>query len=121
MNRRKKPPLLLGFAEKICDWLQAQGLADGNIMLLNKLQIVKRRRKLNPSEIVELAKLTVPDCPPNIRCGAYLLLDDQVAAQGCFDEMDKETQKTFLTYPICFFGSLQMKKQEVQQVERNKS
>jgi hypothetical protein len=120
-EQKEKAPLLLGFAEKICDWLQAQGLADGNIMLLNKLQIVKRRRKLNPSEIVELAKLTVPDCPPNIRCGAYLLLDDQVAAQGCFDEMDKETQKTFLTYPICFFGSLQMEKQEVQQVERNKS
>ena len=68
-EQKQKDPLLLGFAEKICDWLQAQGLADGNIMLLNKLQIVKRRRKLNPSEIVELAKLTVPDCPQNIRCG----------------------------------------------------
>ena len=107
-EQKEKDPLLLGFAEKICDWLQAQGLADGNIMLLNKLQIVKRRRKLNPSEIVELAKLTVPDCPPNIRCGAYLLLDDQVAAQRCLDEMDKESQKTFLTYPICFFGNLQI-------------
>ena len=107
-EQKEKAPLLLGFAEKICDWLQAQGLADGNIMLLNKLQIVKRRRKLNPSEIVELAKLTVPDCPPNIRCGAYLLLDDQIAAQRCLDEMDTESQKTFLTYPICFFGNLQI-------------
>ena len=107
-EQKQKDPLLLGFAEKICDWLQVQGLTDGNIMLLNKLQIVKRRRKLNPSEIVELAKLTVPDCLPNIRCGVYLLLDDQVAAQRCFDEMDKETQKTFLTYPICFFGNLRI-------------
>lgn len=107
-EQNQKDPMLLEFAEKICDWLRSQGIADEKIMLLNKMQIVKRQRKLTPSEIVELAKLTVPSCPPNIQCGAYLLLDDQVTAQKRFGEMDNESQKTFLTYPICFFGNLQI-------------
>lgn len=107
-EQTQKDPILLGFAEKICDWLQTQEIADEKIMLLNKMQIVKRQRMLNPSEIVELAKLTVLECPPDIRCGAYLLLDDKEMAQGCFDEIDRESRKTFLTYPICFFGNLQI-------------
>ena len=107
-EQEKKDPLLLNFAEKICDWIQSQRIVDENIMLLNKLQIVKRQRQLNLSEVVELAKLTVASSPLNIRCGAYLLLDDRVTAQKCFDEMNKEMQKNFLTYPICFFGNLQM-------------
>lgn len=103
-EQEQKDPLLLDFAEKVCDWLQSQDLSDMEIVLLNKMQIIKRRRHLKPSEIVELAKLTSPTCPPNIRCGAYLLLEDMDSAQKCFDELDKDTQKSFLTYPICHFG-----------------
>lgn len=103
-EQEQKDPLLLNFAEKVCDWLQSKDLSDVEILLLNKMQITKRQRHLKPSEIVELAKLTSPTCPPNIRCGAYLLLEDMDSAQKCFDELDKDTQKSFLTYPICHFG-----------------
>lgn len=41
-EQKQKASLLLEFAEKICDWIQAQGSADEKIMLLNKMQIVKR-------------------------------------------------------------------------------
>ena len=36
----------------------------------------------------------------------YLRLskEDMDSAQKCFDELDKDTQKSFLTYPICHFG-----------------
>lgn len=91
-EQEQKDPLLLNFAEKVCDWLQSKDLSDVEILLLNKMQITKRQRHLKPSEIVELAKLTSPTCPPNIRCGAYLLLEDMDSAQKCFDELDKDTQ-----------------------------
>ncbi|WP_300249495.1 hypothetical protein [uncultured Subdoligranulum sp.] len=114
-EQEQKDPRLLCFAEKICDWIRAQKCSDEKIMLLNKMQIIKRRRKLNPAEIVELSKLTVSDYPISVRCGAYLLLDDKVAAQECFDEMDIENQKIFLTYPICSFGSLQNDRRHISQ------
>lgn len=43
-----------------------------------------------------------------IRCGAYLLLDDNESAQKCFDEMPTAQQKEFLKFPICRFGNLKM-------------
>lgn len=64
---KKKDSSLLIFAEKVCDWIRGKNLVDENIMLLNKIQIVKRRRKLSSSEVVKLAKLTASDCPAHIQ------------------------------------------------------
>lgn len=107
-EQEQKNVLLLDFAEKIGEWLYSQELADKDIMLLNKIQIIKRKRTLITSEIVELAKLTGQERPANIRCGAYLLLNDNASAQSCFNEMDYDSQKIFLTYPICSFGNLKI-------------
>ena len=101
---------LLDLAEKICDWLRnIESMIDPEILLLNKLQITKRRRTLSVSEIVDLAKLTESNYPPAIRCGAYLLMDADKEAQKCFDEFPPIAQEEFLKYPICHFGKLAMK------------
>ena len=84
-------------------------MIDPEILLLNKLQIIKRRRALSVSEIVDLAKLTESKYPPATRCGAYLLMDADEEAQKCFDEFPPTTQEEFLKYPICHFGKLTMK------------
>ena len=84
-------------------------MIDPEILLLNKLQITKRRRTLSVSEIVDLAKLTESNYPPAIRCGAYLLMDADKEAQKCFDEFPPIAQEEFLKYPICHFGKLAMK------------
>ena len=91
----------------MCDWLRTiESMIDPEILLLNKLQITKRRRSLSVSESVELAKLTDSRYPPATRCGAYLLLDADKEAQSCFDELPLIAQKEFLNYPICYFGKL---------------
>lgn len=101
---------LLDLAEKICDWLRSiEAMIDPEILLLNKLQITKRRRTLSMSEIVDLAKLTESKYPPATRCGAYLLMDADKEAQKCFDELPPIAQEEFLKYPICHFGKLTMK------------
>mgnify|MGYP004586065143 FL=1 len=101
---------LLNLAEKICDWLKSiESMIDPEVLLLNKLQITKRRRTLSMSEIIELAKLTENSHPPATRCGAYLLMDADEEAQKCFDELPLIAQEEFLKYPICHFGKLTMK------------
>lgn len=100
---------LLDLAERICDWLRSiESVIDPEIVLLNKFQITKRRRKLFVNEIVEIAKLTDRKYLPAIRCGAYLLMDADEEAQKCFDEFLPIEQEEFLKYPICHFGKLTM-------------
>lgn len=101
---------LLNLAEKICDWLKSiESMIDPEVLLLNKLQITKRRRTLSMSEIIELAKLTENSYPPATRCGSYLLMDADEEAQKCFDELPLIAQEEFLKYPICHFGKPTMK------------
>lgn len=108
-EQTKHDEKLLDLAERICDWLRSiESVIDPEILLLNKLQITKRRRTLSISEIVELAKLAEKKYPPAIRCGAYLLMDADEEAQKCFDEFLPIEQEEFLKYPICRFGKLTM-------------
>ena len=109
-EQTKHDEKLLNLAERICDWLKSiESMIDPEVLLLNKLQITKRRRTLSTSEIIELAKLTENSYPPATRCGAYLLMDADEEAQKCFDELPLIAQEEFLKYPICHFGKPTMK------------
>ena len=109
-EQAKHDEKLLDLAEKICEWLMSiESMIDPEILLLNKIQITKRRRTLSMSEIVDLAKLTESKYPPATRCGAYLLMDADKEAQECFDELSPIAQEEFIKYPICHFGKLKMK------------
>ena len=84
-------------------------MEDGSYtMTMNRMQIAKRQRKLNASEMLELAQIIESESTADIRCGAYLLLDDGESAQKCFNEMSTEQQKEFLKFPICRFGNLEV-------------
>ena len=109
-EQTKHDERLLDLAEKICDWLRSiESMIAPEILLLNKLQITKRRRTLSVNEIVDLAKLTESKYSLATRCGAYLLMDADKEAQKCFDEFPPIAQEEFLKYPICHFGKLAMK------------
>ncbi len=59
MSRQGTMRSYFNLAERICDWLKSiESMIDPEVLLLNKLQITKRRRTLSMSEIIELAKLT---------------------------------------------------------------
>lgn len=97
----------LNLATKILDWIEENNIDIGkDIILLNRMQILKRQRNLSFDELSFLEELTKDNKPLEIRCGAYLLLDDNTNAQKCFDEMGVEMKKMFIDYPICFFGKL---------------
>ena len=106
-EREDKDGRLLDLAETICDWLaRAEEMVEYPILKLNQLQIEKRRRPLTTQEYIELGKFTDIENPANIRCGAFLLMEDSTEAQKCFDELTEEAQKEFITFPICHFGKL---------------
>ena len=106
-ERLEKDMRLLDLAKAICAWLSMdKEKVEYPILRLNQLQIEKRQRPLSTQEVIELGKFTGTEYPANIRCGAYLLMDDSVEAQKCLDELPPETQKEFITFPICHFGKL---------------
>lgn len=112
-EQEKPDEKLLDLAEKICDWLMSiDSMVEEEVLLLNKLQITKRRRALSMSEIVELARLTDSKYPAETRCGAYLLLDADEEARKCFGELPAIAQEEFLKYPICHFGKLTVREDD---------
>ena len=107
----EKDDRLLDLAEAIGAWLkESYERTDTHPQgeKLNQLQIVRRRRELYAPEIVELSKLADEKNPPNIRCGAYLLLEEIGEAQKCFDQLPLAEQEDFIKYPICHFGELKI-------------
>ena len=101
----EKDATLLELVKKVCKWIEdTDPCAEPDIVLLNKLQIAKRQRKLTLDELLLLKELIKPNKPADIRCGAYLLLDDSTNAQICYEEMDEDLKTVFITYPICSFG-----------------
>ena len=74
---------------------------DYQIKVLNNLQTVKRCRDLNNDEIKQLYEL-VANKETREECivGAYLLLDQQKAAEIHFYKLIEEEQQVFKEYPI---------------------
>lgn len=108
-EQEEKDTRLLDLAETINSWLSNDdNQADPQVLKLNQLQIVKRRRQFVFSERAELMGLTKSESP-HIKCGAFLLLDENEEAQKCFEELTSENQEQFLLYPISHFGNLSRK------------
>lgn len=93
-----------GFAE----WLYNINMSDDTLALcsrkLNFYQVLKRQRNLikeHKRELFNIAEDLQQD--KTIRVGAYLLLDNQIAAEKLFNELDIDVKQEFQTYPIFRF------------------
>lgn len=95
---------LLNTARDIINWLCQEKAIDPNIILINKLQIIKRERNLNNDELVLLNELIEnPMITEDIKVGAYLLLGNKVGATIHFSKLSLEDQDLFKKYPIYKF------------------
>lgn len=75
-----------------------------DVKLLNKLQIEKRERALTIDEVKELFRvIETPGAREDVLVGAYLLLDQQPAAELHFEKLDTQLQEEFKKYPIFHF------------------
>lgn len=75
-----------------------------NVKLLNKLQLIKRKRVFTYEERQLL--LNMEENSPesdDIRVGIYLLLDDHERAERYYQKLDEKTKTAFMQYPIYKF------------------
>jgi len=80
-------------------WLE--GSMDDTIINLNKLQIIKRERKLTEHEMKYLLMLIEKSEENNfILCGIYILLDDIKKFETCFKKLTTVEQNYFESLPI---------------------
>lgn len=99
-------PEILATAADFSKWLvtASEEELSHSIRLLNDLQVKKRQRKLTVNEEKELYRLIEsPDCGEETLVGAYLLLDQQTAAELHFEKLPVEAQEAFKKYPIYHF------------------
>lgn len=96
---------LLSTATTLALWIKdSDPYTEHPIATLNYLQSVKRSRTLTSTEQAEILSLieTAQD-NESIYVGAYLLLDNPVAAKIHFDKLPEESQKFFESCPIYHF------------------
>ena len=96
----------LSVARSFSDWIFASndGSLPYDVKLLNKLQIEKRERALTIDEVKELFRvIETPGVREDVLVGAYLLLDQQPAAELHFEKLDTQLQEEFKKYPIFHF------------------
>ena len=97
---------LLTTASSFADWLMESTEEElpHVICLLNKIQIEKRKGTLSITQVQELYEIVENhQNSEDVLTGAYLLLDQQVAAEVHFRKMDLKLQEEFKTYPIYHF------------------
>ena len=92
-------------ADEFADWIMeaTEEELPYSIRILNKLQITKRQKDLSDDQIKELYKVIESDAREDVKTGAYLLLDQQQAAEIHFERIDKDMQEEFKKYPIYHF------------------
>jgi hypothetical protein len=95
---------LFEVAESIAKWIYEENAINNEIALLNYFQVIKRKRSLKREEVAKLYELTENnDLSEDVKVGAYLLLENQIAAEMHFEKMSTEQQDSFKTFPIYKF------------------
>lgn len=94
-------------ANDFADWLLSLDEWDKTLGTLNKLQIIKRKRKLNDTEKNLLYDIEESNSDPFLLVGVSLLLDDMPRAKRAFAKLTKENQEEFMKYPIYKFWNAQ--------------
>lgn len=89
-------------AEDLCEWIiEVEGSNENEISILNKLQIVKRKRKLTEDEMLALVGIIEnKNASEEVKFAAYLLMDNLVAAKAHFSNIPIDRQENLKQMPI---------------------
>lgn len=103
----QKKPILLDLADEIINVIKKRNLdVPSEITRLNELQIQKRKRDLTVNECEELVRIAESnEYDEESIIGAYLLLDNHMAAKLHFEKIDADRQNRFRSFPIYRFWS----------------
>ncbi len=99
-------PILLKTAGDFADWLMEadEKYLHYYIRCLNRLQVIRRQREFTLDENKELCTITESSSTcEDALVGAYLLLDNQIAAKLHYENLEPEIKESFKKYPIYHF------------------
>ncbi|WP_312070389.1 hypothetical protein [Anaerotignum propionicum] len=68
--------------------------------IINKMQLIKRKRQLNENEILKLEDLESKSVNPMTKCAVNILLENKRNAKKILDELPEEIQNEMRSYPI---------------------
>lgn len=95
-------------AVELAEWIRNEDtFYPANLKMINHLQAIKRIRELDADERRQITELIErgTGLEERVYVGAYLLLDQQEAAQMHYARMDSMEQEQFMRYPIRRFLS----------------
>lgn len=100
----KNKEVFLSLADRLLDILQVKGSMQPNVLLLNRLQIIKRKRPLSTEEKQQLFEiLKEHHTTDETKLGVFLLLEAESDAKITFEKLSTEQKKAFSEYPIYHF------------------
>lgn len=73
---------------------------DNAYWIINKYQLLKRKRELSENELQELEELEKINDDKKVLCAINILLENKRKAKKLLDEMDEEDRTQFLSFPI---------------------
>lgn len=88
----------------LCDWIIKYSPDKLPIHIINKYQVIKRKRELTKDEKKELCSL-LAELPiqNDVQTAIHLLLDNKTQAELYFDSMNESEKKFFKSLPIYYF------------------
>jgi len=103
LNESEKCNELLECSLKITNWLLSKDAYDKSILLINKLQIIRRTRELTEEEKAFLFEIISKDKNNNILAGTYILLGNSIMAKKYYNLLSQTDKEEFDGLPINFF------------------
>lgn len=95
---------LLEALEDLSNWILNNASKHKISHIINKIQIIKRKRNLTTEEKEELmAVLNIPEINIDEQVAIHLLLDNKTMAECYFKKMESGQQNFFKSLPISFF------------------
>ena len=88
----------LDYADNLIDELML--LKNEDYLILNKMQIKKRKGKLSETDLEMIKNIDGKDIGTCF--GKYVLLEDKAKVRECFEEFSKEEKELFEKYPIYY-------------------
>jgi hypothetical protein len=94
---------LLDCSHKLTDWLLTKNTNLKSLLIINKLQIIRRTRELNDEEKAMLLEIASNEEDNNILICTYILLDNSTMSKKYYEKLTPSEKEGFNEYPICYF------------------
>jgi len=91
---------LLNCSLKLTDWLLTKNTKIKNIIILNKLQIIRRRRELSDDENSLLFEMIKTEDNNTILAGVYILLNNLLMFKKHYEKLTQLEKEDFDDFPI---------------------